>query len=161
MNQKPVLFLDIDGVLNYVGGPTVGGLYWLVPEKVALLEKIIDATQCRVVLSSTWRKFNKSLFAARQMLDSIGYELDDTTPILDRQTSEAWGGGLWIGARRGSEIQAWLDERPEVTRFVILDDDDDMGPLSPHWVATDSSVGLTEEIANEVIRRLKLEVAHV
>jgi hypothetical protein len=148
-----VLFLDIDGVLNYVGGPTECGMYGLDHDKVSLLEKIIDATQCRIVLSSTWRKFGKCIAKVERMLDSIGYELHDMTPVLDGLTSGAWGSPIWTGASRGREIQAWLDKHPS-ERFVILDDDTDMGALLPHLVNTDIFVGLTPDLADEVIRRL-------
>lgn len=144
-----VLFLDIDGVLNYVGGPTECGMYGLLPEKVALLERIIDATQCKVVLSSTWRKFDRTLAKVDRMLDSIGYELLDATPILDRKE-----GLLWVGQTRGCEIKAWLDQHPEVTQFVILDDDSDMGGLFPFLIKTSTFSGLTEAEVQECIKRL-------
>jgi hypothetical protein len=44
---------------------------------------------------------------------------------------------------RGEEIQAWLTENPDVTQFVILDDDSDMAHLIDHLVQTDHKVGLT------------------
>ena len=45
---------------------------------------------------------------------------------------------------RESEIAAWLALHPEVTSFVILDDDEEFGALAPHHVRVDSAVGLAD-----------------
>lgn len=57
-------------------------------------------------------------------------------------------------AERGLEIQAWLDRDGYKGVFVIVDDDSDMAHLMPHLVKTDNNVGLTEERAGEIIKRL-------
>ena len=45
-----IIFLDFDGVItNYESG------FRLNPEKLMLLEQIIDATDCGLVISSAWR----------------------------------------------------------------------------------------------------------
>ena len=47
-------------------------------------------------------------------------EVIDITPNL------TYGHGLTTHTPRGKEIQQWLDEHPEVTNYVIFDDDSDM-----------------------------------
>jgi len=146
--KPPILFLDIDGVLNGCGGQGLDS------EKVALLKTILDATSARVVLSSTWRKQRENLRRVIQMLAGIGHELESVTPVGDKQTSGTWGPAIWTAPTRGQEIQAWLDAHPKETRFIILDDDPDLGALLPLAVGTDSFTGLTPEIAQICIQRL-------
>ena len=50
-----VLFLDVDGVLNYEGCDSYfGSVLFVVEEKVRLLADIIGETDARIVLTSTW-----------------------------------------------------------------------------------------------------------
>ena len=145
-----VLFLDVDGVLNRCGESNQG----LESDKVALLKEIIDATGCRVVLSSTWRKHEHLMERITIMFESFGSRLLGVTPILDSKTSGAWGSPIWIAPCRGKEITQWIRENGTPERFVILDDDDDMLDLLPKTVLTDSFTGLTPDLAREVICRL-------
>ena len=148
-----VLFLDVDGVLNRCGQSGHG----LESDKVALLKEIIDATGCEVVLSSTWRKHGHLLRRIHKMMEDMGRELHSITPVLDSQSSGAWGSPVWISPRRGQEITQWIRENGTPNRFVILDDDDDMLDLLPKLVHTNSFEGLTSDLAREVIRRLNGE----
>jgi hypothetical protein len=151
--MKPVLFLDIDGVLNTFGSQPNGGLLDMQPDKIRRLERILDAVQTDVVLSSTWRMFPGSLARAREMMDSIGYEFIDQTPEAPR------GAWLYTALPRSGEIKLWLQHHPERTRFVVLDDDVGPGEFPPeNLVITDGFDGaLTEEKADEVIRKLRGE----
>ena len=151
-----VLFLDVDGVLNRCGQSGQG----LESDKVALLKTILDEARPRVVLSSTWRKFGHQLARATKMLEDIGHDLDDITPVLDAQSSGAWGASIWTSPKRSDEIKIWLARNPGVPRFVILDDDDDAGDsalLRPYLVKTNSFEGLTPDLAHDVIRRLNTQ----
>ena len=53
-----LIFLDIDGVLNYEGYErfTRSGTRFVDPVLIKRLKKIIDRTGAKVVLSSTWRR---------------------------------------------------------------------------------------------------------
>lgn len=148
--MKPILFLDIDGVLNTFGSQPSGGLLGMNPEMVNRLERILDTVPTDVVLSSTWRMFPASLQRARMMIDSIGYEFHATTPEGGKTD-----GGLYLALRRGDEIKAWLALNPD-RHFVVLDDDvyADEFPEA-NQVHTDGFDGaLTEAKADEVIRKL-------
>lgn len=137
------LFLDVDGVLNTrPGSLDENALMWL--------RIIVLRTGCKLVLSSTWRKADHQrdrLYHA--LLDREMY-IHSLTPILEKEVN-----GLIHARPRWEEIEAWMcvnfDWEMEV---VILDDDDDFGPLKAHHVRTDCRIGLTQEIAEEVIRRL-------
>lgn len=133
-----VIFLDFDGVLcteaTYVSRPP-GELYPpFDPACVARFCRLIEATGAKVVLSTAWR----SLGAVRcgEYLRAAGCnpELVGCTP--------------WFrGAKRWTEIEAWLAWVPTpVTRYAVIDDDDDACPLNGDcFVQTAMPTGLTDE----------------
>lgn len=139
-----ILFLDIDGVLNPCDGSGLN------TDKVALLKEISDATDCRIVLSSSWRLNARQLGRVIDMLHSIGSDLWSLTPDLSVKS-----GVLFHAQERWREIEMWSmnEEIGRDATCVILDDEADMGPLSHLHVRTDSHTGLTPELAREVISR--------
>jgi hypothetical protein len=141
-----VLFLDVDGVLNQCGH-----FQDILTSKARLLRRIVVETGCFIVVSSTWRRSPDTRKLLVNLLQQSEVTVHDWTPQLDKITDS----GMYFMPERGIEIQAWLDQHPEITRFVILDDASDMAHLVEHLVQTDSFTGLTEALANEVIRRLK------
>lgn len=141
-----ILFLDVDGVLNRCG---MSGTGTLESDKVQLLMRIVSRTGCRIVISSTWRKHADLRVRLIRMAEDIGAEIAGWTPVLEERA-----GVLWKAAPRWHEIKAWLLEHPEVERYAILDDDADMSGLPHAIVRTNSLEGLTEALAEEVIRRL-------
>ena len=62
--------------------------------------------------------------------------------------------GIYVAKVRGDEIHEWLELHPEVTRFVILDDDSDMKHLLPYLLRTHPCEGLTDDITETAIKRL-------
>jgi hypothetical protein len=147
-DERPALMLDVDGVLNRCAASGFG----LEEDKLELLKRIVTATKCRLILSSSWREYptkRRQLIAA---LGARGMFLSDLTPVL---VTDAEAGSRIARARpRWEEIKAWLNDNSETTRFVILDDEKDFGPLSAHHVQTWSEEGLTADIAEAVIRYL-------
>lgn len=140
-----VLFLDIDGVLNSEdwvertkksGEITVSLTRDLDRDAVSVLNSIITQSGAKVVISSSWRVFH-DLWEMKSILQRHGFvgEVIDMTPR--RAPNPPY--------RRGNEIQAWLDQHPEVKSFVIIDDDADMEHLLDKLVRTDWMYGLREE----------------
>lgn len=131
------MFLDFDGVLSSVAN----GYRGLDPSNVARLNVLCESTGATVVVTSTWRR--GGLMSCRTLLRAAGFtgRVFQCTPIIEmRQPS-----GLYLTVTRGQEIQAWLDGCGDrVERFVILDDDKDMGELAPYLVRTDPAVGLMD-----------------
>lgn len=156
MISKSVLFLDADGVLNRFStkerGP--GGFLGIEREKAKLVQRILQKTNAFLVISSSWRKHPESLkYLLRELGTEAAIRYMGKTPVLDEKRES----GLYTGKTRGAEIQAWLDKHPEVTNFVILDDDDDgmrAGPLKERHIKTNMAHGLTDTQAEEVIRML-------
>lgn len=148
-----VLFLDIDGVLNsthwyktrvrYPAPRTMEEYHEkeFDPVAVSLIKEIIAKTGAKVVLSSTWRLNHENRKAVKKYaVDFIGI-----TPQLSRPTNLSWE-----YRERGREVNAWLMDNPEVTKYAILDDDPDFFDWQPLF-KTKNQDGLTREIADKVI----------
>lgn len=134
-----VLFLDIDGVVNSRATTSFRSLYPLDPHMAFMVGKIQLDTDCQVVLSSSWRHHPDGIKVVEESIVKIL----DKTPTLDK-----------LGVR-GHEIQAWLDQHPEVERYAILDDDADMlEEQLPNFFKTTFQNGLTEDIMYKVIAHL-------
>ena len=138
MSGLPIIFLDIDGVLNshqwHVLNPEVSrGGDMLDDAAIRVLNHLIIQTDAEVVISSVWR----GLYERKELLDLLrkhgftGTIIGDT-PHLARP------------AQRGDEIGQWLAGHAfDARRFVILDDDHDMGELLPHLILIDNREGLS------------------
>lgn len=138
-----VLFLDIDGVVNCVTtAQRHRGVIGIDPYMALIVDRIIQATGCDVVLSSTWRLWEES----RKEVERQVCKFIDVTKSMPLQ------GGSETH-ERGKEIAEWLSRHPEVERYAILDDSTDFIPGQPLF-KTMWSTGLTQEIANEVIAHL-------
>ena len=125
----------------------------VLTSKAALIRKVVDETGCHVVVSSTWRLFEDRRELLGSLLGDAGVSILDWTPEIETMDDHGFKGFV----ERGEEIQLWLDANPEVSRFVILDDFEDMAHLGAQLVKTESSIGLTEALAEEVILRLNLD----
>ena len=126
-----VIFLDIDGVLNNTAS-LVEAVH-LLPEKAILLQRLITATDAKIVISSTWR-VGRTPAQIQEYLYFIGCwnaTVVDFTPALP---------GV-----RGHEIQTWLDSGvTNVESYVIIDDDDDMlESQKDNFILTDIRCGFT------------------
>lgn len=117
-----VIFLDIDGVLNYEKSQSrCCGFTGIDHNRVKNLAKIVAATDAKIVLISTWREYY-FLNAGRKQPDKTGQYLynklaQEHLYIYDILPKRA----RW--ANRGNQIQAYLDDHPEIDGFVILDDE--------------------------------------
>lgn len=153
-----VLFLDIDGVLYPFKKKAEGGSeqliqvvsenYMFPQENVARLNKIVSATNCEVVISSSWR-LNHTLILLQEYLEEAGYigSLLSVTPYR-----RPWG----EVSDREKEISAWLAAH-KTKHFAILDDIGDLGRLAQFLVQTKPDVGITDEDAEKVIKLLTKE----
>jgi hypothetical protein len=143
-----VLFLDIDGVVNCAStAQRHRGYIGIDPYMALLIDRIIQATGCKVVLSSSWRILPDGREEVRKQV----CEFIDVTPSMPII------GGAEMG-ERGKEVKAWLEKHPEVTQYAILDDSTDFLPEQfHHFFRTYWEKGITEEIANAVIYWLNIE----
>ncbi len=138
-----ILFLDVDGVVNCVTtAQRHRGAIGIDPYMALLVDRIIQATKCEVVLSSTWRLWENSRKEVEQQVCKF-IDVTKSMPLI---------GGSEMH-ERGKEIAEWLSRHPEVEKYAILDDSTDFMPDQPLF-KTSWSTGLTQEIANEVIAHL-------
>ena len=156
-----VLFLDIDGVLNvnYQGRDQYGRIFH--PNFVENLAMIIKETDAKIILSSSWRHSGLQRMLDMWEFRNLPGEVIGVTPDLYRFLD-------FEGERtmvRGDEIQAILNIHPEITHYVILDDDTDMLKHQlGNFVQTSNNInhpdcidigyGLTKECTNKAIRIL-------
>lgn len=158
VDSKPILFLDIDGVLN--------SQEWFMmrssrgeegddidPSAVALLNQILERSSCLIVISSTWRIFH-SIEEISKILRDRGFaypgSIISSTPDLSKKEH----GPLWKPAQRGDEIVEWRSSHGHVGPFAVLDDDGDMDAVIDHFVQTSNPTGLLEEHVADVLRLL-------
>lgn len=116
----------------------------LDPRALRNLKYIIEETDAKIVLSSSWRWDEKALDAVKKQLKSYNLELFDTT-IMDIMSTLS----------RTAEIQLYLKEHPFITNYVILDDDEIKEPLKQNWVRCLFKNGLTKKLAEQAIEILK------
>lgn len=160
-----ILFLDVDGVLNYEMCEAKIGVYYGVDQgKVKLLKQIIDATGAKIVLSSTWRRniqvgmpleCQDDPFAIELMskLQAEGLKIYDLTPV-DKSDSYRYEQIMSVMKEykhSGQMIDAWC----------VLDDDMfdrfNEPEFRKHLVWTNFIDGLTEEGVREAISILNGE----
>lgn len=139
---SPIVFLDIDGVLQMAQDPP--GRF--KPEAIAALNWLTEAAQAQIVVSSAWR----IMPTVPQILRGNGVRapIIGKTPIFDGSHRLA---ATLPAPTRGHEIAAWLRSRPRRHPFVILDDNADMDHLLPYLVQTAPQVGLTAEDAKRAL----------
>ena len=141
--EVKVIFLDIDGVLNnskhltelmnLLGRKQYFSIINQIHEtpfdyrSCNLLKVLMKETGAEVILSSTWRINNNGIEIIEKY---AGISIRDTTPIL--------------GTIRGKEIKQYLNDHPEIIKYVILDDDTDMlKEQMKYLVKVDNKIGFT------------------
>lgn len=131
-----VIFLDVDGELtymNYSNSSTAN----IDAEKVKLLRQICDATDAKVVISSSWRgnpgHKPRIYTILRYILEFYGIDVIGDTPFVPTEVdpecreivdlddvSEEYN--IKFGTGRAEEVHRWiLANNPDA--FVILDDE--------------------------------------
>ena len=158
--MSKILFLDFDGVVNtpqwyvntageYVVNYTHKGVYHIVNNYQACqwVSAFCLRNDYQIVVSSSWRIHNGCKAALyngglRKEVQIVG-----ETPVLGSRRNG-----------RGYEIDEWLKAHPEVTDYIILDDEDDfLLKQKRHLILCTQDGFLGEEFdkANRLVRRGK------
>lgn len=144
-----VIFLDFDGVLNnnsYFLDSKEKAPFFLQDEKMILLKQIVDTTNAKIVLSTSWREiWNSDL--------DISLKLKDYFNSFDLSVYDVTKN---INYNRPLEISTWLKEN-NVNSYVILDD------IANPWYEHVNNVvvtnkefnGLSQDDVNKAIDILK------
>lgn len=164
LNDKPenIIFLDIDGVLNneksilFYHGNLCSDDYF-DRRSLDLLAKLCEYCNCKVVLSSSWRRGLKDdltpIYSTTRYFDRTEEESqtarllrllkENNIPLIGRTDLEHHSDGKWD---RSGQIARFVEQhlRPE-DKFIIFDDEDILGEgiskhidmLSGHFIQTD------------------------
>jgi len=136
-----VIFLDVDGVIRHdlYKGPEKN--HGIDPEKLKLLKELIDKTNAKIVLSSTWRRgitqtgkiLNEESFnILKAILKKYKIEIYSEIPRpINTENENRISISLEDLIKYPSEdndraeyIVMWLESNKDVESFVILDDFD-------------------------------------
>lgn len=134
--MKPRLFLDIDGVLNHSVRYDKFDYPRLFPEHCQLLQGILEATACEIVLCTNWRAI-LGLEAVADHLWKAGI-----TGVV---------GGTPLCSTRGEGVRQY--QANDTGPYVILDDLPEYFAYQP-LVQTHNDIGLTAELAQRAIEIL-------
>lgn len=149
-----IIFLDVDGVLNSfrklklvyekTNKPHSGYNYPFDEICLKNLKKLVEETNSKIIITSTWRKSELGLNKLLSILKE--YDLDKyvigCTPILETKEKE---------------IKQYLLNIPKPYNFIILDDNSNLNKFLPYLIKTDSYVGLTLKNVEDGIKILNKE----
>jgi hypothetical protein len=156
--ERPIVFLDIDGVLNSAqwyaqagsrrekgeSGPSTERELLersIDPACVQRLNRLLQLTGATVIVSSSWRK-NHGLSEIVSIMKARGFcgEVVGTTSSDDGTLS------------RGGEITRWLEKNfPLGAAYVVVDDEVETGLPAEVVVVTSNDTGLTDEDVDRAI----------
>ena len=133
------LCLDVDGVIR-IDKLEEHPIF----DKSSLLnlKEICTKTNCKIVLTSDWQNDQSKLKNLKRVLKVLDLKIDDV----------AYG----EYENRGKNILNYL-KKHNCNNYIVIDDDIDIIKNeidSNHYIITHCATGITDEIKNEVIKRL-------
>jgi hypothetical protein len=141
-----VIFLDFDGVI------TIPPKWYLQANLIKNVKKIVDATEAKIVVSSSWR-----MDTVEETVDTIigRTKRCPRNKMLYWLIDNIYDVTHTYKGLRGQEIMDWLDEHDDVDNYVIIDDDNDFyDEQLYHFVQTNYEDGLTEVETKRAIKVL-------
>lgn len=147
---RPILFLDIDGVLNsmnyaetqYLAGNR-SSTWGIDPAAVEHLNEIVERSNCQIVISSSWRVLH-TMVEIKEYLHKAGFaHVNDVIDYTPQMSSRI----------RGEEVKKWIDDNSFEGAYCILDDNADFFPNQP-LVRTFTRVGLCHYHIDICVERL-------
>jgi hypothetical protein len=162
MSERPIVFLDIDGVLNDHRDDPVARSGWIHRDKAARLNRILQAADARVVVTSAWRYFihrgEMDLAGFEWLLRSHGVMPGRLRGVTRADTMVRVESGRNperrpLSDERGEQIREWLAINTAAgPPYVVIDDMDSGIVAAGHpFVRTIGSIGLTDDDADRAI----------
>lgn len=148
-----IIFLDIDGVLNTIKTEELAPSGFIGVEDMPIknLKKIIEETNAKIVLISTWKnEWSKSIGYKGEDFKYLEQRLNEFNITIFDKTNDCI-------YNRGEGIKKYLYYHPEITNWVVIDDiifDDYNDEISKHFIHTDQCYGLTFKQALKTIEIL-------
>ena len=146
-----LIFLDIDGCLN--GHEFIAGSLsnMIRPDCVARLNRILEATDAKLVISSAWRYM---IHGGAMTLNGFEYML--RTHGLPANSVVGYTATDETIPLRGDQIRRWITlEGAGVTKWIVLDDlTEGMANVKHRQIVTDGQTGLTDDDVNRAIEML-------
>eukprot|EP00483_Globobulimina_turgida_P012702 UN12725 len=159
-----ILFLDIDGVMNGAEDLFGDDIYeqheLFKAHRINRLKHILDKTNCKVVLSSAWRRHIEGKHQIKRAFTKKGIKWDTVyigdTPIEDNFYCQDWTQRTYEIDKYLKSIQAtYVVEAWCAVDDMLLDRGVmDKQIMTGHFVATDAYVGLTDEDTLKIINIL-------
>ena len=162
-----IIFLDFDGVLNteyyqnYLcyQGLAYQDVYGAIfdPEAIKQLERIVDATNAKIVIESSWKYLGLEAMQEMWTVRHLPGQVIDITPS---SVSDQWlltanldDVDPAMGHCKGMEIASWLtDNAGPDARYVIIDDEYViLDSQLTSFILTNPYDGITEELADRAI----------
>jgi hypothetical protein len=144
--EPNIIFLDFDGVIcnpeTCIAEGEIAGYNYLDPVSCRLVKRLCEEYNCRIVISSSWRKLYDQ-YALQGILGAACPSLGHYMYTDERWKTPTLNGVPYEQHGRGKEILQWINKySSEFDNFVILDDDSDMEPLMDNFVHTDAFQGM-------------------
>lgn len=150
MQKRPIIFLDLDGVLNCEKSQSkllgtnmlLNGANSFHKSALVNLQIVLDETDADIVISSSWRYS----YDATEIEMMLWYRCVKAQVVGITPRRYIGSDGIYKPRTRGEEIQLWLDANPDVTNYCIIDDDTNMLEHQlPHFVETTWENGFDSE----------------
>jgi hypothetical protein len=144
-----IVFLDFDGVITSIRS----GFYNLDPIAIKFLIRCCQDSDAQIVIISDWRLDNPEEF----FRDIFGIWLHDDweTPCYHDDFCVPHYSHDFVRQTRGREIKSWLDDHPDVTEYIIIDDNDlFLDEQKPFWIKTSYDNGLLREHMVQIRKQL-------
>lgn len=154
-----VIFLDIDGVLNYTDWYTSKEYQALNydenseldidPKCAERINNICESTGAKIVITSDWRI---SWYGTLMRLEKGGIKPEY---ILDKTPELIWYNIAGYDKSRGSEIKLWLETHEKCLNYIIIDDRTDFRKeQKKFFIHVNPKIGFTDEQMNKAINLL-------
>ena len=168
MKTQPIIvFLDIDGVLTSSRTHCLNGdkgiWHRFDPNVIQFFKVLKDQFNYKFVFSTTWRyayhididyTLPEAIRTSETILDlpreeqlkiRFNHEGIDESYFHEHYVTKRLGSNKMHGSHqtRGYEVEDWLGQHPEITKYIIIDDIDQfLASQRPFFVQTDEENGV-------------------
>merc|ERR1719461_1896483 len=147
-SEEKLLFVDLDGVTHPLmnSDDEVSNALLFGEEQMREIARVVEETQCSVILSSSWRMFDSTYLRAQNEFSKFDMTIKGRTSVDKALTRE-------------EQIFQYVKEHGDPQTWAVVDDAalgfrDSEADLAvrERFVKTDCKVGITELEANQLIK---------